>query len=262
MTAITNQNGGAQPQINAPPHTDSVGDHDRNFKEESRRNKKLRFRKNMVFVGFRFYVKKMQRKSENPFQVHSDWHYNACVSNCLQFWEIGNYYVRAADALVQDTIEDSSLLDVYVSPLVFLYRHAVELFLKDLLWQSHYLAFGIKGFIKDKGFQTHDLLKLWQQLKKNCQGVLGTAFPLSTHDIEMLEQLLAQIQKHDPRSDAFRFPFDVRGNVSHASLSQVNVRSLYESVHQAVNSLGNLKEIVTDYYLKKSDIGPHRIPAL
>jgi hypothetical protein len=42
MTAITNQNGGAQPQINAPPHTDSVGDHDRNFKQESNRNKRLR----------------------------------------------------------------------------------------------------------------------------------------------------------------------------------------------------------------------------
>ena len=196
----------------------------------------------------------MQRESENPFQAHPDWHHNACISNYLQFWEIGNYYVRAADALVQEAIEDSSLLDVYVSPLVFLYRHALELFSKDLLWQSHYLACGKKGFIRDTRFKTHDLLKLWQQLKKNCQEVLGTDFPLSTHEMEMLEQLFAQIQKHDPGSDAFRFPFDVKGNRSHASLSNVNVRSLYESVHQAVNLLGNLKEIVTDYCLEKSDI--------
>jgi hypothetical protein len=35
---------GIQPQTNVPAHADSVGDHDRNFKEESRRNRKIRFR--------------------------------------------------------------------------------------------------------------------------------------------------------------------------------------------------------------------------
>src|ERR1022692_3234687 len=124
MNIGRNQNGGRQPQINAPLSTDSVGDHDCNFKERSRRNKKLRFRKKVVFGGFRLYVNKMERKSENPFQAQPDWHHNACVSNYLQFWEIGHYYVRAAAALVQDAVDDRSLLDVYVSPLVFLYRHA------------------------------------------------------------------------------------------------------------------------------------------
>ncbi len=189
----------------------------------------------------------------NPFQAHPDWYHNACISNYLQFCEIGHYYVRAADALVQDTVEDRSLLDVYVSPLVFLYRQAIELILKDILWQSHYLAFGKKGFIKDRSFKTHDLSKLWQQLKKNCQNVLGADFPLSSHETEMLEQLFCLIQEHDPRSDAFRFPFDGQGNRSHASLRHVNVRSLYESVHQAVDLLGNLKEVVADYYERASD---------
>lgn len=193
---------------------------------------------------FWFYVRKMQ-KTLDPFQAHPDWHHNACISNYAQFWEIGSHYMRAADALVQDAIEDSSLLDVYVSPLIFLYRHAVELFLKDLLWQSHYLACGKKGFITDNCFQTHDLLKLWQQLKGNCQKVLGADFPLIPDDVKLLEDLFAQIQMHDPRSDAFRFPFDVKGARSHASLNHVNIHSLYESVHQAVDLLGDLKGIVT-----------------
>jgi hypothetical protein len=32
-------------QPNTPSRTDSLGDHDRNLKQESRRNRKLRFRK-------------------------------------------------------------------------------------------------------------------------------------------------------------------------------------------------------------------------
>ena len=165
----------------------------------------------------------MQRKSENPFQAHPDWHHNACISNpgkpmsgkpmvaTVQFWEIGSHYMRAADALVNNAVEDRSVLDVYVFPLIFLYRHAVEIFLKDLLWQSHYLACGKKGFITDKSFKTHDLLKLWQQLKGNCQKVLGADFPLIPDDVKLLEEFFAQIQKHDPGPDAFRFPFDAKG---------------------------------------------------
>jgi hypothetical protein len=226
--------------------TDSIGDCERDFKVGSRRNRKLRFRKKPIFMGYWLNIRKMQKKLENPFQAHPDWQHNACIANYAQFWETDGHYMRAADALVRNAVEDRSVLDVYVSPLIFLYRHAVELFLKDLLWQSHYLACGRKGFIKDKCFQTHDLLKLWQQVKGNCQKVLGSEFPLATNDVELLEQLFAQVQKHDPRSDAFRFPFDVKGSRSHASLSHVNIRSLYESVHQAVDLLGDLKGFVTD----------------
>jgi hypothetical protein len=45
MASPTNQNKSTQPQTNAPPNTDSVCDNDRNLKQESRRNKKLRLRK-------------------------------------------------------------------------------------------------------------------------------------------------------------------------------------------------------------------------
>jgi hypothetical protein len=201
--------------------------------------------KKSLLMGYGLNIRKMQKKSANPFQAHPDSHHNACISNYAQFWEIGSHYMRAADALVKNAVEDRSVLDVYVSPLIFLYRQAVELFLKDLLWQSHYLACGKKGFITDKRFKTHDLLKLWQQLKENCQKVLGADFPLIRDDVKLLEDLFAQIQKHDPGSDAFRFPFDWKGDRSHASLNHVNIRSLYESVHQAVELLGDLKGIVT-----------------
>jgi hypothetical protein len=43
MDILTNQTGGTQPQTNAPSSADSAGK-DRDLKQESRRNKKLRFR--------------------------------------------------------------------------------------------------------------------------------------------------------------------------------------------------------------------------
>jgi hypothetical protein len=48
MTTHINTSGGSQAQSNTPSSTDSLGDHDRNFKQESRRNKKFRFRKSDI----------------------------------------------------------------------------------------------------------------------------------------------------------------------------------------------------------------------
>jgi hypothetical protein len=190
----------------------------------------------------------MHGKPENPFQARPDWHYNACVENFLEYWRLGEYYVRAADALIQSALDDTSLLDVHVLPLCFLYRHAFELLLKDLLWQSHYLAHGNKKLL-----MTHNLSRLWRELSANAQDALGSAFPLSTQDTELLGQLIRRVEEHDPGSDAFRYPFDTKGKRSHPSLTHVNVRSLYESVRQAVDLLGNLREVVTLSYLAKGE---------
>jgi hypothetical protein len=50
MDIVKNQNGGIQPQANAPLRTDSEGEYGRNLKEESRRNKKFRFRKRVALT--------------------------------------------------------------------------------------------------------------------------------------------------------------------------------------------------------------------
>jgi len=119
----------------------------------------------------------MQKKIREPFSGAPGLHHNACMSNYAQFWEIGSHYMRAADALVKNAVEDHSVLDVYVSPLIFLYRKQLSFFLKTcsgkvIIWPVE------RRVITDKCFQTHDLLKLWQQLKGNCQKVLGADFPL------------------------------------------------------------------------------------
>jgi hypothetical protein len=45
MLTLKNQNTGSQPQTKEPLNADSVGDQNQDFKQEIRRNKKLRFRK-------------------------------------------------------------------------------------------------------------------------------------------------------------------------------------------------------------------------
>ena len=51
MDILIDQNGAIQRETNAPSSTNALGDCGRNFKEESPRNKKLRFCKRLVLIG-------------------------------------------------------------------------------------------------------------------------------------------------------------------------------------------------------------------
>ena len=180
---------------------------------------------------------------ENPFEAHTDQHFNACVSNYLRYWELGDHYLQAADALIQAAVDDHSLLDVHIYPISFLYRQALELMIKDPLWMSHYLAHGKKILST-----LHGLSDLWHGIKTNCGAIPHFSFPLKARETKMLERLFEQIEKHDPGSDAFRYPFDRGGKISHPSLRNVNVRVLYERVHHARDLLSNLRESVDEAY--------------
>jgi hypothetical protein len=186
----------------------------------------------------------MHSRAENPFQEHQDWQHNACISNFTQFGELGGYYLRASDGLVQKTVYDSGLLDVYVLPVCFLYRHGIELLIKDALWMSEYVAHGTKAFP-----QIHEIGKLWCKLSENCLTIFGTDCPLTPDETEWMKHALAQIENHDPLSYSFRYPYDKKGKRTHTSLTHVNVRSLYETVHHAADLIYRCGELLEYRYL-------------
>ncbi len=187
----------------------------------------------------------------NPFVQLSDWHSNACVSNYMQFEELARHYRESADAHVKCTETDQSTLDVHVYAICFLYRHSFELLLKGLLWKSGYALNGDKQLR-----MTHELQELWGYVKSRGGELLGSDFPLAAKETAEVEQLLANIEAHDPRSDAFRYPFDTTRQRTHPSLTNVNVRALQEAAHRVSELLGSIIDRV-DYCYSQRNGGRH-----
>jgi hypothetical protein len=189
----------------------------------------------------------MDTSEPSPFEAHADGQHNACVDNFMQFVELANCYVRSADILVSSTIEDRSMLDVHIYAICFLYRHALELILKDLAWKSHYAETGIKRFTQDdwKELGRHRLQDLWQTMSANGRRLLGVDFPLSTREACQVGDLFAQFEQHDPDSFAFRYPISKnKKGRTHPSLRHVNVRVLHEKVRHVFDLLGRLCELI------------------
>jgi hypothetical protein len=189
----------------------------------------------------------MNRDDQKIFKpLGSRW--NACLQNYMEFAQLARYYLESANALIGRTIDDRSKLDVYVYSAVFLYRHSIELLLKESIWMSNFLLGRGKTFP-----QKHDLMVLWRSLKNNATSLLGTDFPLNGEEVQYVETTLEEIIKYDPGSDAFRYPLDKKMQRPHPDVYHVNVKSLYERFNQIHEHIGQISTMIDYLYDGQSE---------
>jgi hypothetical protein len=169
--------------------------------------------------------------------------WNACLQNYMGFYQLANYYLESANTLIDRTIDDSSKLDVCVYSAVFLYRHSIELLLKELIWMSNYLLGKGKTFPKH-----HRLMNLWQILKSNAISLLTSDFPLNEEEVRYIETTPEEVMKHDPESDGFRYPFDKKMQRTYFDINYVDVKALYERFNQIHEYFGRISYMIDHLY--------------
>jgi hypothetical protein len=126
---------------------------------------------------------KTTNKFEPLFKPASDWHNNACLNYGNDVTR--NYidgYKKAADKLVNDM---DSHIDLLVYPIVFLYRHHVEISLKEMIESGDFLL-GTK-FNKTK---THGLNSLWMEVKRIAKEIWNKEF--LEKDFEFIDHIIRE----------------------------------------------------------------------
>lgn len=188
----------------------------------------------------------MNKETAGPFCSHGDVNQVACINNWMQFVELAKDYIHSGDTLVKTALNDHMLLDVHVQPICFLYRHGLELLLKDLTWKSHYLVTGTKRFAqKDwKELGLHRLGTLWNSAIKDAETILGPDFPLDSTGKLQVQSFLARIEDHDLDSYSFRYPIGKRKGRTHPRLTNVNITALLDSVGETFDRIASVLYLV------------------
>lgn len=147
-------------------------------------------------------------------------------------------YLAAADALV--TICTSRAprapwgvpgYDSLLYPILFLYRHHLELRLKEVI---RYAA-------KESPGPSHGLLALWDRARhvySNADAWADGACAAACRS------LICELDSIDPNSQAARYPYSVRGNQTLQKICAVNPSKLAGGVHKISNYLGTIIEAV------------------
>ncbi len=125
-------------------------------------------------------------------------------------WMIGQWqwypeaYKQAADKLV-DQIEGESWEDRLIFPVIFLYRHFVELKLKYLIIELDRLS---ATQMPVKEFNRHQFGPLWSYVKSHLGCIKNATWDKEI--ISSLENLIREFDQLDPDSYHFRYSHDTK----------------------------------------------------
>ena len=162
------------------------------------------------------------------------------------WWEYRNGYKKAGDAL----LSSSNVLGIgrkeyeLVYPMIFSYRHYIELQLKEIILNAREFL-----DINEKFPDVHNIEKLWamcRELLHKMDEILDPQFTASDgyrailKAYKALEADLKVFWEIDPNSESFRYPVDSRGNPIVADLEAVDFRTLKELVSRIDQELGGI----------------------
>ncbi len=124
-------------------------------------------------------------------------------------------YLNAANELVESALQKGSkgnikVLDTYVFPVLFLYRHSIEISIKAIYFRCfNEIANG-----------QHDLIILWDKLRQDVIEKIEDPifiekvkeykenihkYSFSDIDLKEIRNMIIEINKTDKKSDAFRY---------------------------------------------------------
>ncbi|TSJ44344.1 hypothetical protein FO440_09250 [Mucilaginibacter corticis] len=169
---------------------------------------------------------------------------NAVLKYCFQqFSFYADGYKIAADRLIKICISERELgrgdIDVLIYPIVFNYRHYIELRLKEIIIGLRYCS----GHENVK-FDSHNLKTLWDELI-----ILYDDFREENdeEDFRNAERLIHEFDKNDPNSMSFRYPTDKKGNLISIEKINLNIRNFGEVMERLAFFLDSLSDVTENY---------------
>jgi hypothetical protein len=132
-------------------------------------------------------------------------HLIACLNFTLDepWYGIAQGFRRIADLAVAHVEQSGHEADFYVYPVLFCYRHYLEVMLKQLIFDARAL-YDVED---DKIPGTHSLLALWDELEPLL--VQHTNDPQTYGSVR---EALTRFNTLDPRSESYRYPVDKKGD--------------------------------------------------
>ena len=189
-------------------------------------------------------------RGDELFTSQGNPHLNACLNfthDKLNLYATG--YRTAAQLLVSYVQDHGYHIDTLVYPIVFLYRHYLELRLKELIREGRRLIDHAEPFPKK-----HYLDYLWRL----CRQVIEKALPEESKNQEVLEimdEYIKQFAELDDESFAFRYPMKKDESPSlPENLRHINIEQFSRAMERVANFLDAASTAISVYSGYKAEM--------
>ena len=146
-------------------------------------------------------------------------------------------YALAASTLAEQLLEKSHFSNYEAYPVVFLYRHAFELYLKNFYHKSTLIsAFKDGQPVNNSGIYTHSLVPLAEIFQK----ISAVLFPNQDNIFQLTTKVIrfaTEFQEIDSHSFGYRYPINKKGDHSTKHHQIVNLLALHQSMQELFEEL-------------------------
>jgi hypothetical protein len=153
---------------------------------------------------------------------------------------------HGAELLADGVVSGRAAPESVGMPMLYCYRHWIELSLKGLLVDAGYVC------NEDEQIHAHHrLLTLWTQLRVRVERMSRRGDEAS---LDRVSAIVAEIDAMDPRSDAFRYPVNVRGNAMLSGARAVDLAQVARVMRELGAILDGLEAMLVVYRSAKVEI--------
>jgi len=176
-----------------------------------------------------------------PFYNNQHHHSNIVISFTenprYDFGVFAKGYHQSANQLAENFLLKAGYRDYDGYPIVFLYRHALELNLKNIAyWSIRLCAFKNIDTMDSKLYHNHDLIKLADLATKLLAKLFATD-PDIRRLIDDINRTAREFHEIDSSSFSYRYPIDKNGNYSTKEHQVVNILSIYKNMDKLLSDL-------------------------
>ena len=150
-------------------------------------------------------------------------YFNAILNFVFDDWHLYAQGYKLAGEILYKYIESNKVdQDFLVYPFIFLYRHFIELTLKDII------KTGNKYLKNREEFSTiHEIDKLWAEVKKI---IIEIKLEVTQDILNGVDNYMSQLSRIDPSSFSFRYPKDKSGRKYLPGYRRIGLKNFYEKM--------------------------------
>lgn len=190
-------------------------------------------------------------KENDTFRFGESYHLNACVgkNGYVDFFQYQNGYRDATSILLESIRKPDFNPDSMVYPILYSARHAVELFLKNQIYQLYAVEEIVKGSVSQIRMNIHEIDELLAEYNRLVE--YDARFK---EDTELLNDFLKDYVDVDNNGEAFRYPFSNVGELHNTQLYCVNLGIFAEKFNELLKLMDNL-DFLTEQILEEYQTG-------
>lgn len=187
---------------------------------------------------------KGRSKSHAALAPSEEFQHNAYPETSYSSWDLrAQGFKYAAERLIDAWPEFSfHQKNVLIYPILFNFRMYIELILKDILREDAKAVNGV-GAKQVK----HYLTPLWNTC---CEVIRRRKLPVNQSEISYVDSYIKELDKIDPKSEAFRYPSRLDGTLwfqeTPSPISLANLQMVMFGVAELLERVSNLLYIDID----------------